>query len=119
MAAPTVTASFENFFSSVTHCSSFALLTDYDGTLAPFRVEREFAAPYPGIPELLLRLLVKGAHVAVVSGRPAHEVQRLLGLSSIEIWGCHGAERLLATGEYVLAELPSMQVFKNDLLLAA
>jgi trehalose-phosphatase len=118
MAAASVAASFENFFKSVTQSSSFALMTDYDGTLAPFRVNRALATPYEGIPELLFQLLLRGVHVAVVSGRPAHEVRSLLGIESIEVWGCHGAERLFSTGEYMRTD-PSAQDFSFDLLLEA
>jgi trehalose 6-phosphate phosphatase len=114
-----LTASFQTFFKSVIKYPSFALLTDYDGTLAPFQVNRELALPYPGIPELLLRLVIKGAHVAVVSGRPAHEMQRLLGLNSIELWGGHGSERLLPTGEYLRSECLSKQSTNFEILVEA
>jgi trehalose 6-phosphate phosphatase len=101
------TTSFEPFIKTVTDSPSIAILADYDGTIAPFQIDRQSATPYAGIPELLARLASQGARVAMVSGRPAHDVQRLLGIPSIEVWGCHGAERLLPTGEYIATESPA------------
>jgi trehalose-phosphatase len=79
-----------------------ALLLDYDGTLSPFQVDRERAYPYPGVTQLLAGILAAGrTRLVLVSGRPAREVQRLLGLDPApEIWGAHGLERLLPNGEY-------------------
>ncbi|HVZ16212.1 MAG TPA: trehalose-phosphatase, partial [Terriglobales bacterium] len=91
MATPS-TASFEPFFRAIKDYTSLTLLSDYDGTLAPFVVDRTAARPYPNVPEALLTLAENGVRVVIVSGREANEVQRLLGINSIEIWGCHGAE---------------------------
>jgi trehalose-phosphatase len=78
------------------------LLLDYDGTLAPFRVERSEARPYPAILPLLERVVRAGrTRVSIVSGRPADEVRGLLHpLRGLEIWGAHGLERISAEGEY-------------------
>lgn len=85
------------------------LLLDYDGTLAPFRLERDRAVPYPGVRERLERLLeAPWLRVAVVSGRPADEVVRLLDLSPRpEIFGGHGSERLSPEGRRERAEIPT------------
>jgi trehalose 6-phosphate phosphatase len=76
------------------------LLLDYDGTLAPFRVERDQALPYPGVREILGRLpKTSGGRLVIVSGRRVDEVRALLDLDfSYEIHGAHGHERLTAEG---------------------
>jgi trehalose-phosphatase len=76
------------------------LMLDYDGTLAPFVLDRMQATFYPGIAERLA-LLAREPRVrlAFVSGRGAKELAGLLppGLNA-EIWGAHGRERLSADG---------------------
>lgn len=76
------------------------LLLDYDGTLAPFRVDRFQAAPWPGVREFLQQIQdQRRTRMAVVTGRPADEVAALLGLREpVEIWGLHGFERLHPDG---------------------
>lgn len=89
----------EEFFVTVAAAEVRALLLDYDGTLAPFRADPTTAVPFPGIREAL-RLIqsCKRSKVVLVSGRRTQEVSQLLGLKEIEIWGCHGMERLSSTG---------------------
>src|SRR5919205_3819309 len=95
------------FFAVVRRAEKRALLLDYDGTLAPFRVERDEAVPYPGIREILPSLVDAGdTRVVVISGRRAHDLPPLLKLEWLpEIWGTHGWERLLPDGIYELAPL--------------
>jgi trehalose-phosphatase len=71
------------------------LFLDYDGTLAPFHVEREEAAPYAGVRERLGPIVGEGkTRIVLVSGRSASEVSSLLGLNQpVEVWGSHGLER--------------------------
>src|SRR6185437_15422137 len=59
------------FFERLRQASSRVLLLDYDGTLAPFTPDREHAFPYPGIPELISRIVRAGTRVVLVSGRAA------------------------------------------------
>jgi len=88
-----------HFFSGISCSESAALLLDYDGTLAPFHVEPAKAKPYPGIKELLETIQGnRRCRLAIVSGRKAEDVQRLLEIEGMEIWGCHGMERLGADG---------------------
>jgi trehalose 6-phosphate phosphatase len=68
------------------------LVSDYDGTLAPFRRERGDAVPLPEVKELLWRIISAGGDVMILSGRDAGEVFLLLGLD-VEIIGCHGWQR--------------------------
>ena len=76
------------------------LLLDYDGTLAPFRVDRFLARPWAGVRELLTRIQQQGrTRMAIISGRSAHEIRPLLGIDPpFEVWGLHGAERLFPNG---------------------
>ena len=85
------------------------LMLDYDGTLAPFRVARDEAVPYPGVRERLGSLLREGmTRLVIVSGRTVADLLPLLGLEPHpEIWGCHGWERRLPSGEHRLGTLPS------------
>jgi trehalose 6-phosphate phosphatase len=90
----------EQFMESVAQSPVSALLLDYDGTLAPFCLNRQQALPYPGVTALLQEIIVHGrTHVVIVTGRNAHEVIPLLAVHpSPEIWGCHGLERLRPDG---------------------
>ena len=90
----------ETFFRLFVDRASPLLLLDYDGTLAPFRVDRFEARPYAGMPELLRRIQRQGrTRMAIVTGRPAKEIAPLLGLEpAMEVWGLHGAERLYPDG---------------------
>jgi trehalose-phosphatase len=88
------------FFAAIAGAPARALLLDYDGTLAPFRRERDRAFPYPGVRERLAAILEDGAtRLAIVSGRPLADLSPLLSLSSEpELWGSHGLERRTAVG---------------------
>jgi len=92
----------EQFMNAVAQSPVSALLLDYDGTLAPFCLNRQQAFPYPGMTELLQEIIVCGrTRVVIVTGRNAHEVIPLLAIHpSLEIWGCHGLERLRPDGTY-------------------
>lgn len=90
----------EQFFAELSCSCRSALLLDYDGTLAPFQLERYEAIPYPGVSMLLTEILNTGhTRLVVISGRRAHEVVPLLGVDPHpEIWGAHGLQRLRADG---------------------
>lgn len=92
----------ETFFQKLRAAPRRVLLLDYDGTLAPFRVDRDNAAPYPEVRELLNTMVLAGhTRLGIISGRSVSDVWRLLKLvAPIEIWGSHGAERLLPDGPY-------------------
>ena len=84
------------------------LLLDYDGTLAPFRVERDQAVPYPGIRELLNCIQRETTtRLIIISGRSVADLLPLLSMSSPpEIWGCHGWEHLPGGATQPRMELP-------------
>jgi trehalose 6-phosphate phosphatase len=90
----------ERFMESVAQSPVSALLLDYDGTLAPFCLDRQQALPYPGVTALLQEIIANGrTRVAIITGRNAHEVIPLLAVHPTpEIWGCHGLERLRPDG---------------------
>jgi trehalose 6-phosphate phosphatase len=76
-----------------------AILTDVDGTLAPIVERPEQAAVPPRATELLAALSQRYARVGCVSGRPALEARRLVGLDGIAYAGNHGLELLLPGSE--------------------
>ena len=70
-----------------------AVLTDFDGTLAPIVDDPAAAAPLPGAIDVLHRLAERYAVVGVVSGRP---VSYLTGHLGDQLWlsGLYGLETL-------------------------
>lgn len=88
------------FFKGFASAATRLLLLDYDGTLAPFRVDRFRAAPWAGMRGLLSQIQAQGkTQLQVVSGRPAGEIVELLKLDMPPtVWGLHGAERLNPDG---------------------
>ena len=105
---PEAAEKLEAFFAVLSRSARPLLLLDYDGTLAPFCVDRFQARPWAGVRELLGGIQLQGrTGIAVISGRPAAEVAQLLDLApSPEIWGLHGAERLHADGRRELEQIP-------------
>lgn len=83
------------------------LMVDYDGTLSPYHVERHKAVPYTGIREILSEALASAdCRTVIVSGRSISDLLPLLGIEKgIEIWGCHGWERLGPDGTYTGPDL--------------
>jgi trehalose 6-phosphate phosphatase len=97
------------FWSDVARASKRVLLLDYDGTLAPFRRERDRARPYPGVSEVLDEVLeARHTRLVIVTGRAVADLVGLLDLQATpEIWGSHGLERLLADGTNQCAQVPA------------
>jgi trehalose 6-phosphate phosphatase len=102
------------FFSAFQPGVKPLLLLDYDGTLAPFRVDRLKARPYTGVREGLARILHQGqTRLVVITGRPAREIMFLLRGNPpvvdqpVEIWGLHGAERIYPDGRRELEQAPA------------
>ena len=93
------------------------LMLDYDGTLAPFHVDRFAATPYPWVEDRLAILsTLSRVRLVLVSGRSARELHDLLrpGIRA-EIWGSHGRERLESSGAYELFALsPAQQVAMEE-----
>ena len=102
MQTPDPKFNLETFFGRVRSAAARVLMLDYDGTLAPFRINPAEAAPYPGVIPLLDEIQQSGhTRVVMVSGRWTKDLVPLLGLKRApEIWGSHGWERLQPHGEY-------------------
>lgn len=103
---PEASKRLEDFFSILRGAPQSLLLLDYDGTMAPFRVDRYRALPYAGVRDLLVRIQRQGrTRMAVITGRPAADISRLLELKSpLEVWGLHGAERIHSDGRRELEQ---------------
>ncbi|HEX3660384.1 MAG TPA: trehalose-phosphatase [Acidobacteriaceae bacterium] len=84
-----------------------ALALDYDGTLAPFHIDRNAAVPWPGVRDAVKAILESGkTRVVLISGRQAEEVRDLLGIHPApEIWGVHGRQHLFPDGHMKVAPL--------------
>jgi trehalose 6-phosphate phosphatase len=97
----------ERFLNTVTQAPGSLLLLDYDGTLAPFREERQQAFPYPGIAPLLQEMVCGGhTRVVIISGRDTSETIPLLGLAPVpEVWGLHGLQRRRPDGSIETVQL--------------
>ncbi len=85
-----------------------ALILDYDGVLAHFSASQEQAGPYPQLLPVLHRLKNgTDTNLVIVTGRSASSVSRWLGLPNVDIWGCHGLERLKSDGSIDKPEIPA------------
>lgn len=99
-------STISEFFLRLQRARSRALLLDYDGTLAPFNSDPAKAYPYPEIRDLLRRIQRDtNTRLVIVTGRKASDIPRLLNFTGIEVWGCHGIERLGANGANEIARI--------------
>lgn len=107
-----------DFFTQFTKAGSRLLMLDYDGTLAPFRVERDQAFAYPGVEQRLDRIIAGAkTDVVIISGRAIADLRPLLKLRKYpEMWGSHGWEVLSAEGKYRL--LPAEADARQGLIKA-
>jgi trehalose 6-phosphate phosphatase len=96
------TSLLDAFLQQLKTAPSSALLLDYDGTLAPFHLDRNRAFPYPGAISILEKIARSGrTKVIIISGRPIVELPALLvPMNNLEMWGTHGLERQLSNGSY-------------------
>jgi trehalose 6-phosphate phosphatase len=113
---PEAEEKLDKFFCGFAGSGNPLLLLDFDGTLAPFRVDRFKARPWAGVQELLRQIERQGStRMAVITGRPAREIAPMLGLETpIEVWGLHGAERLYPDGRRELEQAPEATCVKLD-----
>lgn len=79
-----------------------AVITDFDGTLAPIVADPAAAQPYPGTAEVLHRLAGHYALVGVVSGRPVEFLVSRLG-TGLWLCGLYGLEQRRADGRVEVA----------------
>jgi len=103
---------FDEFFRTLSSAPRRMLLLDYDGTLAPFVVNRDQAVPYDGIRERLELILTQGTtRLVIVSGRWSKHLIPLLAIDPLpEIWGCHGAERVSPDGSIELTDVDESSI---------
>ena len=99
MRRSSINDSFRRIKSRMATSGKNVLILDYDGTLAPFRSDSAKAVPYPHVTEILAKIQSAGGDLYILTGREPEEVRTLLGMAAWpEIWGCHGAVRLLPDG---------------------
>jgi trehalose 6-phosphate phosphatase len=77
-----------------------AVLLDVDGTLAPIVERPEDAAVPDETRKEVERLAGRYALVACISGRPAADARRIVGLDNVEYVGVHGLESHPGVPEY-------------------
>lgn len=99
----------DEFFQRVARAPQRALLLDYDGTLAPFRVDRGVALPYPQTVPLLNDIAATtGTRLMLISGRAIDDLVPLVSAlnPAPEMWGSHGWERRDRAGKRILIPPP-------------
>lgn len=90
-------------------CPSCALFLDFDGTLVEIAEHPEAVVVPRGLVDTLARLRAcLGGAVAVVSGRPIHQIDRFLSPLALGVAGVHGAERRRADGSLARLEPPAL-----------
>ena len=80
---------------------------DFDGSLSAIVARPELAAPVAGARDALIDLVARYPVVAIVSGRPADELARLLDVDGITYEGLYGMEETAT--DITLALLPSVE----------
>ncbi len=93
-----------------------ALFLDLDGTLLEIAPTPEAACAAPGLPDLLRRLAARlGSALAIVSGRPIGEIDRILAPLALPAAGLHGLERRSAGGRTSPPPLPGRDGLRDAL----
>jgi trehalose 6-phosphate phosphatase len=81
------------FWQRVASSGHRCLVLDYDGTLSHFHEDRMTAFPLEGVVELLTEIRDAGrTYLAIMTGRPLHELDALLGDLGIPVSGSQGSE---------------------------
>ncbi|MEZ5710734.1 MAG: trehalose-phosphatase [Blastomonas sp.] len=84
-----------------------ALFLDFDGTLVDIAPTPDAVMVPPGLSELLRAIAQKlEGRLALVSGRPVHELRGMFGLDGLAIAGSHGLETAMADGPVMAMERP-------------
>lgn len=98
-----------DFLQEVRRAPSSALLLDFDGTLAPFSLDRNRALPYEGVQRALQEIVdTERTRLVIVTGRDAREIAPLLGIRPApEVWGVHGLQRMRPNGMCEMPEIPA------------
>lgn len=105
---PNLLANFDAWIRTVTP-ENLGLVLDFDGTMSELVPVPDDAKMHPDIPAPLASLKAKLGLTAVLSGRPARDLQSRVGMDGIMYVGNHGIE-YLSDGELTqvpqAAELP-------------
>ena len=80
------------------------LVLDFDGTLSELVDAPQDAVVHPDAAAALKRLTSELALTAVMSGRPAADVQERVGIEGVAYIGNHGAERIVGRAVSVAAD---------------
>lgn len=103
--SPKPVESIPGFWTRMASANKRFLGLDYDGTLAPFRINRSEAYPLPGIVDSLKTISTSARTLlAIVSGRPIAELTTFLGDLHIVFVGCHGFELRTPHGKLLVME---------------
>ncbi|HEY7848964.1 MAG TPA: trehalose-phosphatase, partial [Ktedonobacterales bacterium] len=94
LTAPAMSAETRRWVEAALAQRPRGFLTDIDGTLSAIAPTPDQARLYRGIRPLLRRLLDEFDLVAAISGRPALDARRLIGIPQMTYIGNHGMERL-------------------------
>lgn len=90
---PIPVSEIPDFWERVRHARHRLLALDYDGTLAPFQIDRMKALPFNGIVNVLSEIQdSSNTRLVIISGRIVEEVLELMGDVHITIIGNHGSE---------------------------
>jgi trehalose-phosphatase len=77
----------------IVHAPLLLVAVDFDGTIAPIAPHPDQAAAHPAALAALTALArLPQTRVAIVSGRPLLELERLVPAADVDRVGCHGAE---------------------------
>ncbi len=99
-----------NFWECVAKADHRLLSLDYDGTLAPFHIDRMQVRLYPGIQGLLCQIRDTGrTQLAIVSGRPMPHLHDFLDDLRIPLIGSHGWEFYFPEGDSFTYPLNDIQ----------
>jgi len=104
----------ETFWREATAAPRRLLALDYDGTLAPFRVDPGAARPLPAARRALACVLAGTTGVVVLSGRPPADVARLLGAPPLVVVGEHGWTVRRADGGELRHPVPPERIAELD-----
>jgi trehalose 6-phosphate phosphatase len=85
------------------------LFLDFDGTLAEIVARPELARAVGGATEVLASLVRRAGLVAVISGRPADQIGRLLPVRGVVVFGLYGLEGSPADVETVRTARPDVE----------
>ena len=112
VSAPTADTLAESLRPLTEQADRSAVFCDIDGTLAPIVRRAEEAHVREEVSVLLGRLGRRYGCVACISGRPAAEARRLVGVGGIAYAGSHGAE-LLEPGSNVPRSMPAFKSWEE------